>query len=131
MKIDKTKFNYVVAKLDEQVLLNISDIILSTTVIRKYDPLEQRLMPRFQESEEAKFKLFLSGMNIWDLKPFSLFWEQIELLPQNNTAILSIWEINDLMGLAELGGNITENTLKILIVNSTPNLFRFIRQNEE
>uniref|UniRef100_T1GWS5 DUF7041 domain-containing protein n=1 Tax=Megaselia scalaris TaxID=36166 RepID=T1GWS5_MEGSC len=62
---DETKFIYVATNLDEQMLY-VSDIILSTTIIRKYGALKQRWISRLQESEEAKLRRLLSGMLIGD-----------------------------------------------------------------
>lgn len=124
---DETKFTYVIANLDEQMLQYVSDIILSTTINRKFEALKERLISRFQESEETKLRRLLSGMQIGDLKPShflqkiinlgtnevsskvmkSLFLEQ---LPENVKAILAISQIEDVMKLAEQADKIYEVT---------------------
>lgn len=133
---DETKFVHLVAKLDESILQFVSDIILSQTIVGKYEALKTRLIGNFQESEEVKLRKLLGGLQIGDMKPShfllkiknlggcqvspniikSIFMEQ---LPDQTKAILAISQIEDLSKLAEQADKIHEITAPQISAVST------------
>lgn len=120
---EATKFNYLVAQLDLQVVENIYDLVSSEDE-RKYTTAKERLLKLFRESEERQIKKLVSDLNIGDLKPSQLLQRMrglagdnipdkllktlwLDKLPTDIRTILAISQV-DLDQLADMGDKIWE-----------------------
>lgn len=67
-----TKFNHVVAAVDADILISVSDIITNPPGDRPYEALKKRLIDSHSESEESRIRTLLQGVEIGDLRPSQL-----------------------------------------------------------
>jgi hypothetical protein len=70
---DSTKFNYVIAHLDNQYSREVKDIIISPPATQKYDKLKFELIKRLGISNERKTKQLLMHEELGDRKPSHFF----------------------------------------------------------
>ena len=66
---DTTKFQYLVAHLDQSVLFIVKDIIISPPSSEKYNALKKRIIDSYAVSSEIQLKKLLGGIEIGDDKP--------------------------------------------------------------
>jgi len=118
---DLTKFNFLLAQLDLNIVENIYDLV-SSNDNNKYVLAKDRLLGIFKESEERQLKKLVSDLELGDLKPSQLlrtmqnlasrevpdkiiktFW--LDKLPTEIKSILVISD-GDLNKLAEIGDKI-------------------------
>lgn len=78
---DSTKYYHVLAALDQDTALRISDVILNTPA-DKYNALKERLLQVFelQESDRAEQLLALASTGLGDRTPSQLMEEILQLL---------------------------------------------------
>lgn len=69
---EETKFNHVVAAVDADVLISVSDIITNPPSDRPYESLKKRLIDSHSESAESRIRTLLQGVEIGDLRPSQL-----------------------------------------------------------
>nr|XP_042907017.1 uncharacterized protein LOC122271093 [Parasteatoda tepidariorum] len=90
---DLTKYNIVVASLDENVLDFVEDILLNPPMNGKYDALKNALLSRLTDSEEARLKKVLTTLNLGDKRPSDLL-RQMKGLAENSISeelLKSLW----------------------------------------
>lgn len=68
---EDTKFNYLIAQLEPRFVENIWDIVKDASTT-KYSLAKDRLLKTFQESENKKIKLLISGLELGDWTPSQL-----------------------------------------------------------
>ncbi|UYV66016.1 hypothetical protein LAZ67_3006193 [Cordylochernes scorpioides] len=68
---EETKFNYLVCQLDPKYVENIWDIASSESKT-KFAELKARLLNWFKESENARIKRLISGVELGNMKPSQL-----------------------------------------------------------
>ncbi|XP_054720210.1 LOW QUALITY PROTEIN: uncharacterized protein LOC129229859 [Uloborus diversus] len=69
---DETKFNYVVAAIDSDILSSVSNIIVRPPDTNRYDTLKKRLIDLHSESEFSKIRTLLQGLELGDQRPSQL-----------------------------------------------------------
>lgn len=82
---EETKFNYLVAQLDPKFVENIWDIIKDTNP-NKYTAAKERLTSIFKESENARIKRLLTGVELGDQKPSQLLRKMRTLCDHNDVS---------------------------------------------
>ncbi|KAK9876232.1 hypothetical protein WA026_012533 [Henosepilachna vigintioctopunctata] len=76
---DSTKFNYVVAAIDTDILSTVSDIVLNPPAQQKYFTIKNRLCEEFSDSESRQTKKLIYELQLGDLKPSQLLRKMREL----------------------------------------------------
>lgn len=66
---DLTKYNYVIAQLDQTHLREVKDIIINPPLSGKYEKLKEVLIKRLSDSNEKKMKQLLMHEELGDRKP--------------------------------------------------------------
>ncbi|XP_054720158.1 LOW QUALITY PROTEIN: uncharacterized protein LOC129229806 [Uloborus diversus] len=69
---DETKFNYVVAAIDSDILSSVSDIIVRPPDTNRYETVKKRLIDLHSESEFSKIRTLLQGLELGDQRPSQL-----------------------------------------------------------
>lgn len=69
---DETKYYYVVAALDEQMLKLVSDIVERPPALHKYQTIRDNLIKSLSESETQQLQNLLQGMELGEQKPSQL-----------------------------------------------------------
>ncbi|GFS93834.1 putative gag-pol protein [Nephila pilipes] len=88
---DATKYNIVVAALDENVLDFVVDILSNPP--EKYDTLKKALLNRLTDTEESRLKKLLTDLELGDKRPSDLL-RQMKSLAGNSISdeiIKSLW----------------------------------------
>ncbi|XP_015915018.2 uncharacterized protein [Parasteatoda tepidariorum] len=91
---DLTKYNIVVASLDENVLDFVVDILSNQPIDGKYDALKNALLNRLTDTEEVRLKKVLTELNLGDKRPSDLLRRQIKGLAENSISeelLKSLW----------------------------------------
>lgn len=70
---DSTKFNYVIAQLDNQYSREVKDIIINPPATQKYEKLKSELIKRLGISNEKKTKQLLMHEELGERKPSHFF----------------------------------------------------------
>lgn len=103
---EKTRYHFVVASIESEILAQVSDVITNTPSENPYTALKTSLLERFADSEEKRIKKLLRDMSLGDKRPSHLLREMKDLagsklsdeflkslwiqhLPQQTQAILS------------------------------------------
>lgn len=76
---DATKYYAVVGRLDKDALIVVEGIITSPPETDKYAALKQVLVNHYSLSQERKFKMLLSGLELGERRPSELLAEIIRL----------------------------------------------------
>ncbi|GFT00020.1 uncharacterized protein NPIL_220951 [Nephila pilipes] len=90
---DATKYNIVVAALDENVLDFVVDILSNPPENEKYDTLKKALLNRLTDTEESRLKKLLTDLELGDKRPSDLL-RQMKSLAGNSISdeiIKSLW----------------------------------------
>lgn len=120
---ENTKFNYLMAQLDLQIVENIWDLV-SSNEENKYSIAKERLLTIYRESEERQIKKLVSEIELGDLKPSQLLRKMkglggteisdkllktlwLDKLPQEIRSVLVIAD-GDVNKLADIGDKIWE-----------------------
>lgn len=124
---DGTKYNHIIAKVDQTVLRHVSDIVADPPVNGKYDAIKARLLSRFEMSAQEKLEKLLNACDLGDMKPTHLLAKMQDLasglkvdenlmkmlflnrLPPNIRPILSIHD-GTLAKLAEMGDKMVDSS---------------------
>lgn len=124
---DITKFYHIIAKVDSTVLSHVSDLVSNPPRVDKYEAIKQRLVSRFQMSEQARLEKLLNSCDLGDMKPTHLLVKMQELaaglnvdgnlmkmlflqrLPANVRTVLAIHD-GTLTKLAEMADKLVEST---------------------
>ena len=69
---DPTRFSYVVANLEGDVISHVADFIKEPPQQDKYQALRQRLVEQFGATADEKLDTFLRGFELGDMKPSQL-----------------------------------------------------------
>ena len=79
---DSTKYYHVLAALDQDTAVRISDVILNVPANDKFDSLKKRLLQTFelQETDHAEQLLILASAGLGDRTPSQLMEEILQLL---------------------------------------------------
>ncbi|GFU27760.1 uncharacterized protein NPIL_495341 [Nephila pilipes] len=90
---DATKYNIVVAALDENVSDFVVDILSNPPENEKYDTLKKALLNRLTDTEESRLKKLLTDLELGDKRPSDLL-RQMKSLAGNSISdeiIKSLW----------------------------------------
>ncbi|GFU10141.1 transposon Tf2-12 polyprotein [Nephila pilipes] len=90
---DATKYNIVVAALDENVLDFVVDILSNPPENEKYNTLKKALLNRLTDTEESRLKKLLTDLELGDKRPSDLL-RQMKSLAGNSISdeiIKSLW----------------------------------------
>ncbi|GFS31850.1 transposon Tf2-11 polyprotein, partial [Nephila pilipes] len=90
---DATKYNIVVAALDENVLDFVVDILSNPPENEKYNTLKKALLNRLTDTEESRLKKLLTDLELGDKSPSDLL-SQMKSLAGNSISdeiIKSLW----------------------------------------
>ncbi|GFT66163.1 e3 ubiquitin-protein ligase rififylin [Nephila pilipes] len=139
---DATKYNIVVAALDENVLDFVVDILSNPPENEKYNTLKKALLNRLTDTEESRLKKLLTDLELGDKRPSDLLHQMkslagnsisdeiikslwLQRLPQQTQAILTI--SNDTLDkIAEMADKIiavysSSEICQVTKVGSLPN----------
>ena len=123
IKSDDTKFNYVVAALDNTTATEVKPILLKPPS-NKYDALKSALIAAFSKSQEQKDAELLAISGLGDRKPTALLRKILSLntdadtlrrafflaqLPMDVRAVLAAQDITDVEELAKAADRIVES----------------------
>ena len=88
-----TKFNTIVAALDSETLMHVSDIVFKPPTENPYTVLKNRLISEFELSEGKKIKTLLQDLDLGDAKPSQLLRKMQDLAENKvtNDFLKSIW----------------------------------------
>lgn len=76
---DHTKFNHIVAKIDQTVICHVADIITNPPEANKYAAVKERLISRFQVSPQGRLERLLNACDLGDMRPTHLLAKMMEL----------------------------------------------------
>ncbi|CAM1311072.1 Uncharacterised protein r2_g2151 [Pycnogonum litorale] len=131
--VQQTKFNYIVAALSPEVIVEVRDIVLNPPKADPYDRLKAALISRTADSEQTRLQRLLDGEHLGDRAPSQLLQRMQQLLGDVTTMGRSILkglflrrlptEVN--MVLASAGDSLDINQLaamadKIMEVSRPP-----------
>lgn len=92
---DMTKFHYVIAAVDIEVLSYVSDIVLTPPTENRYFTLKTRLIEHFSEFESTRLRTLLQDLQLGDKRPSQLLLEMIQRLAANDLlnedALRTVW----------------------------------------
>lgn len=125
IRSDDIKYSSVIRHLDEQALVNISEVIENPPETDKYNYLKKMLINRFTDSEEKRLRQILAGIELNDKKPSELLREirhlsggsladsvlqtiWLQRLPHRIQTTLAVVENVPLIKLAELADKIAD-----------------------
>ena len=80
---DQTKFDYVVASFESEVLSQVCDIIKQPPEANKYDTLKKRVIAVYAESQNQQTRKLLTELDLGDLKPSQLLNKMRNLAGDN------------------------------------------------
>lgn len=135
---DHTKYNHIVAKVDQHTICHIAGLVTNPPLTNKYPTIKARLISRFVLSPQAKLEQLLGSCDLGDMRPTHLLAKMQELsmglnvnaellkmlflqrMPANVKAILAISD-GSLTKLAEMADKMTESALNVAAVGANPN----------
>lgn len=124
---DLQKYHLVIAQLERQDIIHVSDIVRKPPETNKYEAIKQRLINAYEESESSQFQKLLGGLELGDQKPSYLLRRMRDLagnmmaddalrvmwlrqLPTQVRAVLSVNKDSSLEGLASSADKMLEHT---------------------
>lgn len=134
---DHTKYNHIVAKVDQQTICHIADLVTDPPLTNKYPAIKSRLISRFVMSPQGKLEQLLGSCDLGDMRPTHLLAKMQELsmglnvnpellkmlflqrMPANVKAILAISD-GSLTKLAEMADKMLESALNVAAVAANP-----------
>ncbi|XP_036347399.1 uncharacterized protein LOC118756763 [Rhagoletis pomonella] len=122
---DTTKYQAVIARLDQDTLVIVEHIIFNPPEADKYAAIKDTLVNHFSISEERRLKMLLSGLELGDRRPSELLAEinrlggkhldstfvraiWLDRLPQYIQVALTASDDNDNNQLAQLANKLIE-----------------------
>lgn len=90
---DITKFNIVVAAIENNVLSQIADAVINPPATDKFGNLKRCIIERFSESDHQKIQKLLSDVDLGDRRPTQLL-NELKILAQDkvtNDMLKSLW----------------------------------------
>lgn len=93
IRADETKFNYIVGKIESNVLSQVSDIIINRPQADMYATLKAKILDCFTDSAESQFKKLLNEINLDGRKPSHLLKDMKRLAGDkiHDTLLKSLW----------------------------------------
>ena len=76
---DHTKYNHIVAKIDQTVICHVADIITNPPENDKYRAVKERLISRFTVSPQARLERLMNACDLGDMRPTHLLAKMQEL----------------------------------------------------
>lgn len=70
---EKAKFNALVAELDERIMTEVSDVIITPIANTEYTSLKEEIIKRFQGSEDKRILSVIHNMQLADATPSQLY----------------------------------------------------------
>lgn len=131
IRTDVTKFNYIVGKMESNVLSQVSDIILNRPQADLYTTLKNRILQCFTESAESKFKRLIDEISLDGKKPSNLLREMRELAGTGvgNDVLKSLWlkrlpiQVQTVLAVSDENlPKLAEMADKVIEVSSGPNV---------
>lgn len=124
---DEARYHLIIAKLNKEVIAQVTDILTDPPACDKYNTLKKRLLEIYEESEERKIKKLIGEMELGDQKPSQLLRRMKDLalnripaptlqilwqchLPNTVQAILAVTEVKELEKLATVADKIMETS---------------------
>lgn len=121
---DSKKYNYVIATISNEVLEQVSDLVLNPPQAQQYNAIKARILERYADSEQQRLRKLLVNTVLGDKRPSHLLREMrtlagcsisndvikslwVQQLPRQMQAILSVSD-GDLEKLAQLADKISE-----------------------
>ena len=122
---DEAKFQLVIAKLGKEVILQVTDLLITPPATDKYTALKKRLLSIYEESESRKVQRLIGELDLGEQKPSQLLRRMTDLargkvsddtltimwqnhLPQNVRSILAATESKDAATLAAVADRVLE-----------------------
>lgn len=124
---DEVKYNLIVAKLNKEIIQQVTDILVSPPATNKYAALKTRLLSVYEETENRKIQKLISEMDLGDQSPSQLLRKMRDLagdkikdetlivlwqnhLPTAVRAVLAVADKSNLDILASIADTIIEST---------------------
>lgn len=124
---DETKYNLIVAKLDRDVILQVTDILSKPPSSGKFEALKSRLLNIYEESEANNIRRLISEMELGSQRPSQLLRQMRDLarnriqdptltvlwqghLPPTVKAVLAVTDKTDLDVLAAIADKVMDAT---------------------
>lgn len=76
---DHTKFQHIVAKIDQTVICHVADLVMHPPETGKYEAVKLRLISRFQVSPQGRLERLLNACDLGDMRPTHLLAKMQEL----------------------------------------------------
>ncbi|GFS49351.1 uncharacterized protein TNCV_2411221 [Trichonephila clavipes] len=135
---DTTKYNIVVAALDENVLDFVVDILSNSPHDDQYETLKNALLNRSADTEESRLKNLLTDMELGDRRPSDLSRQMKSLSGSSisDELIKSLWlqrlsqQTQAILSISKDSlNNIEEMADKIIVVYSSPEVCSVTNNN--
>lgn len=128
---DKTKYEYVVTALPQEVIMTVLDVIQNPSPGDRYICLKSTLIERHSMSENRKLDKILSDSEIGDQKP-SEYYRSLTLLAGSNFStdmLRKLWirKLPKSLNIALTGSNLTDTNELIRLAD---NLWEVLRSEE-
>lgn len=132
---DESKYQIVISKLSQEIIAQVTDILLNPPETKKYEILKQKLIKIYEESEDRQVKKLIGEMELGDQKPSQLMRKMQDLargrvtnetltvmwqshLPSSVRSVLAVTDSKDMETLATIADKIMENLTPIQNVDS-------------
>lgn len=134
---DHAKYDLTVSKLSKEVILQITDILVSPPEEGKYIALKSRLLSIFEESQNRQIQKLIGEMELGDQRPSQLLrrmrdlarnkinddtlmvlWQN--LLPTSVRGVLAVIETKDLDKLSTVADKVLENSRSSNVAEVSP-----------
>jgi len=79
VKSDSRQFYHVVAAIESEILVQVSDVIISPPTTDMYSTLKNRIIVCFSEFDDARLKKLLKDIKLGDQRPSHLLREMRDL----------------------------------------------------
>ena len=83
-----TKYDYLVASLNNQTMESVADVLITPPAQNKYENLKKVLLERNRDSEERRLDALLNKVELGDMKPSELY-RSMESLASGNDLVNS------------------------------------------
>ncbi|XP_022818795.1 uncharacterized protein LOC111351227 [Spodoptera litura] len=127
---DESRYQVIILKLPQDVVEQVTEILLNPPEKNKYETLKNKLIFIYQESEERQVKKLIGEMELGDQKPSQLLRKMQDLargritnetlivmwqnhLPTSVRGVLAVTEEKDLEKLASIADKVMETTTPI------------------
>ncbi|XP_068144175.1 uncharacterized protein [Drosophila tropicalis] len=135
---DTDKFDLITVHIDEEIIIAVEDLVLRPPATDKYLAIKNRLLEKFAESAESKFRRLLHGDGASGSKPSEILANMRRLasdpaseslirtlflaeMPQSIRPMLTVWEETNLDKLAKIADKMIQAVESKSLYSMEPN----------